>query len=257
MRKTLGSILGLFSALIILSACASAPATSQASAPGGVLSTSNPAAQPTSQDPATAIPNTGSGTQGAVSRPVTAVSPSNGDLTVFTIVQASSRASYKVREQLANLSFPTDAVGTTPDISGTIAIHPDGSIDQTQSKIVVNLSNLASDRSMRDHFVDRNILHTDQYPEVTFIPTQISGLPQSLPTSGTISFKLTGNLTILDVTKPATWDVTMNVQGGQATGTATTSFKFEDFNLSQPSVPVVLSLVDNITLEADITIQKK
>ena len=35
---------------------------------------------------------------------------------------------------------------------------------------------------------------------------------------------------------------------------AKTSFKFEDFNLTQPRVPVVLSIEDNITLEMDVAI---
>ena len=35
------------------------------------------------------------------------------------------------------------------------------------------------------------------------------------------------------------------------TGTATTSFTFEDYNIPQPHVSVVLSIVDKITLELD------
>jgi hypothetical protein len=59
------------------------------------------------------------------------------------------------------------------------------------------------------------------------------------------------------VTKPVTWNVTGSVQNGQATGVATTTFTFEDFNLPQPRVPVVLSVVDSITLEVDLTCQRQ
>jgi polyisoprenoid-binding protein YceI len=73
-----------------------------------------------------------------------------------------------------------------------------------------------------------------------------------LPQSGDVAFKLIGNLTLRDVTKQITWDVTGKVQGNELTGQATTSFTFEDFNLTQPRVPVVLSVQDNIKLEVNI-----
>jgi polyisoprenoid-binding protein YceI len=161
-----------------------------------------------------------------------------------------------VREQLANISFPTDAIGKTSSVSGSLAIQPDGKILSDQSKFVVDLSSLQSDKSMRDNFVRGNVLQTNQYPQAVFVPTSVSGLPSPLPQSGSVTFQLTGDLTIRNVTKPATWDVKAEVQGNQVTGLATTTFTFEDFNLSQPRVPVVLSVEDHITLELNFTLQK-
>ncbi len=166
----------------------------------------------------------------------------------------NSEARYRVREQLASVSLPTDAIGRTKQISGSVMIKPDGSIDTANSKFVVDLSTLQSDRSMRDIFLRRNVLQITQYPDATFVPKQVSGLPWPLPKSGPVSFKLTGDLTIRDVTRPVTWAVTGTIQNGQASGLAKTSFKFEDFNLNQPQVPVVLSIVDNITLEVDVAL---
>jgi polyisoprenoid-binding protein YceI len=177
---------------------------------------------------------------------------------VVTIDPQNSEARYRVREQLVKNDLPNDAVGRTKQISGSITIKPDGTIDSARSKIVVNLASLQTDRSMRDNFVRRNVLQTSQYPEATFVPTQVFSLAWPLPQSGPVTFKLTGDLTIRDVTKPVTWDVSGNIQNGQnaqASGLATTSFKFEDFNLQQPQVPVVLSIVDNITLEVDVALQ--
>ena len=121
---------------------------------------------------------------------------------------------------------------------------------------MVDLSTLQTDQNMRDNFVRRNVLHTDQYPNAVFVPTQVTGLASPLPSSGPVNFQLTGNLTIQNVTKPVTWDVTGTIQGDQATGTATTSFTFEDFNITQPRVSVVLSVVDKINLQLDITLQR-
>jgi polyisoprenoid-binding protein YceI len=182
---------------------------------------------------------------------------STGGLTVKIDAQ-NSEARYRVREQLVKNDLPNDAVGRTKDISGSITIKPDGTIDSTNSKIVVNVASLKTDQNMRDNFVRRNVLQTAQYPEVTFVPTQVSGLTWPLPQTGPVNFKLSGNLTIRDVTKPVTWEVSGNIQDGntaQASGLAKTTFKFEDFNLNQPQVPVVLSIVDKIDLEVDVVLQ--
>jgi polyisoprenoid-binding protein YceI len=218
---------------------------------------------PSSSSPVPVNPSTTGSTQAAPTTlaqlPATGTTPgssSSGDILVCILVQGKSAAQYKVREQLARLSFPTDAIGKTQDVTGTIAFKQDGSIDQSVSKFVVGLTALQTDSNMRDNYVRRNILQTDQYPQAVFVPTQATGFPLPLPQSGTVAFKLTGNLTIKDVTKPVTLDVTGTVQNNSFTGTASTSFKFEDFNLNQPQVSVVLSVVDNINLELDVTMQR-
>jgi polyisoprenoid-binding protein YceI len=180
---------------------------------------------------------------------------SSGDLIQCAIVAGKSVASYQVREQLASLNFPSDAIGKTDQITGMIGLKPDGSIDTAVSKFTVDLASLQSDKSMRDNFLRRAVLHTDQYPQAVFVPTQVTGLSLPLKT-GDVSFKVTGDMTIQNVTRPVTWDVTGNFQGNTATGKATTTFTFEDFNLNQPHVATVLSIVDKITLNVDLTMQK-
>jgi polyisoprenoid-binding protein YceI len=173
------------------------------------------------------------------------------------LVPDKSEARYRVREQLAGADLPNDAVGRTKDFTGTLVIKPDGSIGSAESKFVVSMGTLASDQSMRDNFVRGNVLQTNQYASAIFVPKQASGLPSPLPQSGSVSFKLTGDLTVRNVTKPITWDVTAQVQGNQVIGQATTTFKFGDFNLTQPRVGRVLSIEDNIKLELDVTLQRQ
>jgi polyisoprenoid-binding protein YceI len=236
----------LLAATWFAAACASAgPAvTSQPSLP---TATSVTATQPADSPVATAAP-AGTGAAGSAG--------SQNGLIQYTLVQGKTTASYKVREQLADIAFPSDAIGKTNQVSGSIFLKPDGTIDSSVSKITVDLSSLQSDRRQRDNFLRRNVLQTDQYPQAIFVPRQVTGLPWPLPQSGAVSFQLTGDLTIRNVTKPVTWEVSGQIQGDQATGTATTTFTFEDFNLTQPRVPVVLSVEDHITLELDLTLQK-
>jgi len=219
--------------------------------------TQTPAASST-QAPIIEATATDSGVATATTSPMTVTSTGtspSGSGAKYTLVPSKSEASYSVQEQLARLNLPSLAIGKTNSVSGSITVNADGTIDSVNSKFVVDATTLQTDSSMRDGYVGRTILQTGQYPQIVFVPTQVSGLPAALPQSGSVSFKVTGNLTIRDVTKPATWDVTGSINNGEATGTATTSFTFEDFNLSQPKVPVVLSVEDKITLTVTVDFQ--
>lgn len=174
----------------------------------------------------------------------------------FVVVPERSEARYRVTEQLVNVSLPNDAIGRTQEINGVLVINPDGTIVSGESRFEVDLSMLRSDESRRDNYLRQNTLETGRFPLAVFVPTQVSGLPAELPQSGDVAFRLIGDLTIRDVTRQVEWEVTGSVQGDEMRGQATTSFTFEDFNLRQPRVPVVLSVEDTIRLEVDITMQR-
>jgi polyisoprenoid-binding protein YceI len=122
---------------------------------------------------------------------------------------------------------------------------------------VVNVASLKSDRDRRDGYVRGRVLETDQYPTVEFTPTGFRGLPKTLPTSGSHKFDVIGNLTVHGVTKPTIWHVTAEARNGQVTGSAFTLFTFPDFNMTQPRVPIVLSVADTIRLEYDFNLVEK
>ncbi len=185
------------------------------------------------------------------------VAADTGDVIRLILVSEQSEARYRVREQLAGVSFPSDAVGATKAFTGTIVGKTDGTILSDQSKFQIDLRTLKSDEGVRDNFIGRSVLETSRYPYATFVPTSAPGLPLKLPESGQIAFQLVGNLTIRDVTKPVTWDVSGKVNGNTATGTAITTFTFEDFGLTPPHVARVLSIVDSIRLELDLTLQRQ
>lgn len=219
------------------------------------------AAAPTSM-PATAAPAVSAQTDAttAPSNPTqpTASGANANETVTLAVVPEKSEARYRVREQLAGVSLPSDAIGKTNAISGQIVGKMDGSIVPADSKFVVDVTTLRSDQGMRDGFIQRTPLQTSQYPNVTFVPTSAPGLPLIVPDSGSASFQLVGDLTIRDVTKPVTWQATCKVESNRTDGTcsATTTFTFEDFNLEQPRVGRVLSIDDKITLEIDLALQR-
>jgi len=166
-------------------------------------------------------------------------------------------ARYRVREQLARLDFPNDAVGETSAITGALVLDENGAIVREESRFEVDLSTLKSDSDRRDNYVRRRTLQTEEYPTAVFVPTAIRSAPSPLPTSGEFTFELDGELTIREVTRPITWQVTARAADGTYSGTATTEFTFGTFELDIPRVASVLSIRDNIRLEYDFLLVRE
>ena len=164
---------------------------------------------------------------------------------------------YRVRERLVGKDLDNDAVGVTRAVSGQIALAADGSVIAEESKITIDVTGLKSDQDRRDNFVRRRLLVTDSNPTVVFQPTALQGAPKTIPTSGNGTFTIVGNLTVKGVTKPTTWTVNARYLPTAVTGTASTAFTFSDFSITQPRVPILLSVADTIRLEGDFNFAVK
>ncbi|GBD20901.1 Protein YceI [bacterium HR28] len=220
--------------------------------------TATPRVTPAATTPTAAVVNTPTGNPAAQeTTPAVPSSPTTATLadSVFRIVAEQSEARYRAREQLLGRSLPNDAVGRTQAIEGQIALTADGKIDPQRSRFTVDLTTLQSDETRRDNYIKQNTLEVAKYPTAEFQPTEVQGLPWPLPTNGQASFQLVGNLTVHGVTKPVTWNVQASFDGTRITGTATTQVTFQDFQMTPPRVPIVLSLEDTITLELDFTLE--
>lgn len=176
-----------------------------------------------------------------------------GDSLRLVLADAGNEARYVVREQLADVSFPTDAIGRTSDVSGELVVSPDGTFIPDGSGITVNLASIRSDKDRRDNYIRQQVLETARYPTTTFVPTEARGLDVNALRSGETSFELVGDMTVHGVTNQVVWDVTAALEGDTLTGTASTEFTFEDFGMTVPSVMVVLSVEDKIRLEYDFS----
>lgn len=249
------SLLALLVGALILVAAACGGATTGAPTPSGTtassaasVTTASPQAASTAAAVASPTPF-GSGTPVPLPATPTTILPAGS--VRLAIVADQSTASYAAREQLATFSFPTDAIGKSGGVAGSIALDPSGNVVPNISKIAVDLTSLKSDQAMRDRFIQRTPLDTATYPNAVFVPTAVQGLASPVPTSGQASFKLLGNLTVHGVTKPVTWDVTATFSPQDVKGTATTTVTFEDFGMSPPKAGPVLSVQDSLKLSLD------
>ena len=209
---------------------------------GGATAAPSPTATPTVA-PSTAAPTTAAST--ATPRPSSAA--------LQWTVTPDTKATVSVREQLARVNLPSDAVLTAKNASGGFTVNADGTFSP-DSKITIDVTTLASDQSLRDDFIKQSTLQVRQFPTATFVPTKATGLAVPVP-SGDLKFTLAGKMTIHGTTKDVTFDVVGKRDGGKLTVTATANptWKFADFGMRPPASNFnVVSVVDEIRLVVDI-----
>lgn len=166
-------------------------------------------------------------------------------------LQEGTLARYLIREELASIELPFDAIGETSEVSGAFTFSVDGEIVPESSRIVLNAASLRSDEENRDRYLRRNGIQTATYPEIIFVATSVDGLEWPLPASGEVEFTINGDLTVREVTRPVAWQTVATFDGNSVTGTAKTNFTFGEFEMEVPDLFFIVSLEDNIRLELD------
>jgi len=179
--------------------------------------------------------------------------PTDG-ATLFTIDSSSSKATFTIDEVL--FGNPNTVVGETDKVAGQILVNAQDPSKSQVGEIKIDVSTLVTDNDLRNRTLQGRILETDtaanQY--ATFVAKSITGLPESVAVGQQVSFKITGDLTIHQVTKSVTFDATVTaVSDKQITGTASTTVKYSDFDISVPDVPSVTGLGDTVKLALDFT----
>ncbi len=197
---------------------------------------------------------TAPGVATAATTPTTATGAPSG-ATSYTVVGDQSQAKVTVNEKLAFLPSNSDAVLTTNAMQGQIVLGADGKPTNT-SKIQVDLRTLKSDATQRDNFIRQTTLQSDQFPLAELVITGVDGWSGPMQAGQQSSFKLLGMMTIHGVTKPVTFDTTATMNGGMLTGTATTTFTFEDFGMTPSNKANIVTVNDLINLQMTIAAAK-
>ena len=167
-------------------------------------------------------------------------------------ITQGTKARYRVTEQLAGISFPNEAVGTTEAITGSIVVNPDGSI-AAGSKVTVDLRTLTSDQSMRDGYLQNRTLETAKFPTMEVVPKRTIGLASPLPAGNQAQagFQLVADVTLHGVTKETTWNVVATFGNAAVAGRAVTTVDFATFSMTKPSLARLVSVEDKIHLEIE------
>jgi polyisoprenoid-binding protein YceI len=175
---------------------------------------------------------------------------------VYLIDNTKSQASFTLNEKL--MGTPTTVVGVTPKVNGQIEIDWANPANTKVGKIEIDATDFKTDNERRNGAIQRFILQTDQFPMVTFEPTAIEGLPATVAAGDALTFKVTGNMTVRNITVPVTFDVTANAKSeSEIEGTATTQITRTAFQLTIPSVPSVADVTDEVALELKFVAAKQ
>lgn len=218
---------------------------------GGEAPTPTPAPPTATPIPATATPALATEPNAATVEAAPAA-----DVRTFVIDAAQSEARFFINEML--LGAPTEVMGATNQLTGTIAIDLSAPANTTVSPIIINARELKTDRNLRDRAIRRFILQSadDNYQFITFTPTGIAGLPATVAPGDNLSFEITGDLQIRDIVAPATFAVTLTADSAtQITGLAQTTVQRATFDLQIPSAPGVADVSEDVRLELTFVAQ--
>lgn len=157
---------------------------------------------------------------------------------------------YRIREQLAFLSSPNDAVGRTPAVTGTMRVAQ-GCVEA--ATIEADLQALASDEARRDNALRRAGLETARFPTATFELTEPLALDGTDGGGQTLSGEASGRLTVHGTTR----DVTVGLQGRWGDGDTievigTLPVTLADFGITPPRLGPVVSVEETATVELQL-----
>ena len=169
-------------------------------------------------------------------------------------VQGATEAAYFAGEELARLSVPSTAKGTTLDVTGQLFLDAGGIHRDHESTISVGLVTLRSDESRRDNRV-QDALNTDQFPVASFVATALTGYPAEFPENEEVSMQLTGMMTLHGVEGEVTWDVVATRSGDIMTALATLETRYEDWGVSVLNFGGFVSVEEDVTLQIQIIAQ--
>ena len=170
-------------------------------------------------------------------------------------IASGSLAGYRVREQLASLPAPSDAVGRTSAITGTLTLTQSaGGYSVTAAAFTVDVSKLTSDQTRRDQRIHSQGLESDRYPTATFQLSTPIALPATAAVGQTIKVSATGALTIHGVSKTVTIPIDARLSGSQIELVGSITFPFSDFGMTPPSIGGFVSVQPNATMEFQLNL---
>ena len=191
---------------------------------------------------------------GAIAAPTLAVESTGGDPVVFDIVPEESEARFLIDEEM--FGNPRTVIGRTDQIAGQILINFDNPAASELGTVRVNLRTIVTDSEMRNRAIRGQILQSNDFEFAEFVPSSIEGLPESITLNNSYTFNVIGNLTVRDVTKPATFEARVTpISEDRLHGFASTTVQRTDFGLTIPNAPGIANVGEEVTLELEFVAQ--
>jgi polyisoprenoid-binding protein YceI len=193
-------------------------------------------------------------TKGATEAPA----PPSGELAGTWAVGDGSIAGYRVREKLAALPAPSDAVGRTGAITGQFVLTQEGGAYQvSKADFTVDVAQLKSDEDRRDNKIRSIGLETDKFPQATFALTSPISIPADAADGKAVTVQSEGNLTLHGVTKKVSIPLEVQRDGAQIKIVGNYEFTWSDFGMTAPSVGSFVTVTGDPKLEFSLLMSKQ
>lgn len=246
------NILFMMVIMMLLAACSSQPSTQSPlattaemqAAPAQASEPTNTQPSPTTVLATTEAPAVA--TEAPITGQPTAQQPAGSGLIVYKIIPGESQLQYEVGETFLDQNRFAVAVGVTPQVEGVINVDQAAPQKSTIGTITADISQFASDSGRRDNAIRQRFLESSTYPTVTFVPTSIEGLPEAYQEGQEIPIKISGDLTIRDVTRPVTFDAVIRTDDTQLSGQATTTILMSNYGFGPISIAGILNTEDEV-----------
>ena len=168
----------------------------------------------------------------------------------FQIMPAESQATFTLEEDLRGAR--TTVIGATSEVAGTIRVNLDNPAASAIGAIVINARTLETDNSFRNRALRSSILKSaqDEYEFITFESRTLSNFSaESVSIGETLTFDISGSLTIADVTQDLTFNAAVTLESEtRISGRATANVLHADYDLVIPDVPSVANVTDDVDL---------
>lgn len=166
---------------------------------------------------------------------------------LFRVDPTQTSVEYAVQEVLLNRDQVTR--GRTSEVEGEFRLYmQNGKAFIALSNLQVDLRTLASDSALRDAAIRTQWLESDKYPKAIFVANAIEGLPDGAVQGQPYTFRVTGDLTIRNITRPVTFDVTVTVKDNSVAGEGKTIIFMKDFGFDPPNIVGQTIVSDPVTL---------
>ena len=211
----------------------------------------------------TAAEDTDAGGEVSADAPVApAPTPFDGDINATWIVDdvigefdfetaSGSFAGFRVDEELT--IGEVVAVGRTGGVTGTVTIEG-GQL--TGTDITVDMGSITSNDSRREFPIRRAVMAED-FPTATFVLTSPVDLPAGLADGETVTVEATGELTVAGTTNEVTFTINALVRDdGFGVITGSTTITWEDYGVTPPNAPIVVSIDESGIVEFQLIVTK-
>jgi polyisoprenoid-binding protein YceI len=165
----------------------------------------------------------------------------------------SSYVGYRVREQLAFLDSPNEAVGQSRAVTGTMELAGD-TVESV--RIEADLTRLTSDESRRDNAIRQRGLESERFPTAIVELAGPIRLAEAPVQGQEVRGQGKGRLTVHGVTREVDLDLRGRWSGSTIQVVGQLPIKMSDFQIQAPRFGPVVSIEDSLAVDLNLVFER-